>query len=166
MQARPRRWVLFLAVALKPIAAVAGPFEDARDAYFSGDVEDGSGSRVDMIASLVGIGWVPTDKDLLITLVQYLWSYRKDAMERRVSQTVPRLIYIRKLPGFSGWAKADIKMVVDHSAEEEFSTALEAQLGHRVSSGWGVYAEAFIGNSVLGTNAYDYGAGIGIRFMY
>ncbi len=105
MQARPRRWVLFLAVALKPIAAVAGPFEDGRDAYFSGDVEDGSGSGIDMIAPLAGIGWVPKNKDLLITLVQYLWSYRKDALARQVSQTGPRLIYIRKLPGFSGWAE-------------------------------------------------------------
>ena len=42
----------------------------------------------------------------------------------------------------------------------------EAQLGHMVSSIWGVYAEAFVGNSVLDTNAYDYGAGNGIRFMY
>lgn len=99
-------------------------------------------------------------------MVQYFWSYREEALAQQLSQTGPRLIYIRKLPGIKGWAKADLKTVIDHLADEEFSATFEAQLGHMVSPGWGVYAEALVGDSVVDTDAYDWGLCVGIRVMY
>jgi hypothetical protein len=40
-----------------------------------GDLKEGTGSGADVIAPLVGIGWVPDDKNTIITLVQYNQSY-------------------------------------------------------------------------------------------
>ncbi len=40
-----------------------------------GDFKDGTGSGSDQIAPLAGIGWIPTDLDFIITLVQYFHSY-------------------------------------------------------------------------------------------
>lgn len=57
-------------------------------------------------------------------------------------------------------------MVIDHQTDEEYSATFEAQLGHMVSPGWGVYAEALVGDSVVDTDAYDWGLGVGNRFIY
>ncbi|MEE8303554.1 MAG: hypothetical protein V3S24_14095, partial [Candidatus Tectomicrobia bacterium] len=43
-----------------------------------GDVEKGTGSGTDQIAPLAGIGWLLTEKDFVITLVQYFHSYDED----------------------------------------------------------------------------------------
>jgi len=35
-----------------------------------------------------------------------------------------------------------------------------------VADSIGIYVDGFVGDSVLDTNAYDMGIGIGLRFMY
>ena len=131
-----------------------------------GDFKEGTGSGADIIAPLAGIGWVPTDMDFIITLVQYFHSYSTHDGGSDVRSTGPRLIYIRKIPQIGGWLKADLKMLIDHEDDDDFSSTLEVQLGKMFTPRIGVYGEGFIGDEVLDTNAYDWGLGLGIRFMY
>ncbi len=128
-----------------------------------GDLDKGTGSGVDMIAPLVGVGWLPTDKDFVITLVQYFHSYDEDAGAAKVRQTGPRLIYIRSIPDIKGWAKVDWKGVIDHEKDEEFSSTIELQLGHMLTKRFGVYGEFL---SEIDSDAFDWGVGLAIRFMY
>ena len=131
-----------------------------------GSAKDGTGSGTDQIAPLAGIGWLPTDKDFIITLVQYFHSYREAAGVGNVRKTGPRLIYIRTLPSIKGWGKVDLKTSIDHEDSNDFTQTLEFQLGTSVSERINVYGEVFVGDSVLRTDAYDAGVGVGLRFLY
>ncbi len=128
-----------------------------------GDFDKGTGSGTDMIAPLVGVGWLPTDKDYVITLVQYFHSYSEDSGAGKVRQTGPRLIYIRAIPDIRGWAKADWKGVIDHENDEEFSSTIELQLGHMFTRRIGIYGEFL---SEIDSDEYDWGVGLGLRIMY
>ncbi|MDH3595446.1 MAG: hypothetical protein OEM93_11400 [Rhodospirillales bacterium] len=131
-----------------------------------GKTRDGTGSGSDQIAPLIGIGWQLTDDDFVITLVQYFHSYDEDDGFEDVRKTGPRLIYIRKLPAIKGWGKIDLKTSIDHEDGNDFTQTLELQLGTMVADSIGIYVDGFVGDSVLDTNAYDMGIGIGLRFMY
>ncbi len=130
-----------------------------------GDLKDGTGSGSDQIAPLVGIGWIPTEMDFVITLVQYFYSYDTHDGGSKVRKTGPRLIYIRKIPQIGGWLKADYKGEIDHK-DDDYSSVLELQLGSMFTPRIGAYVEAFLGDSVFSTDAYNYSLGLGIRFMY
>jgi hypothetical protein len=132
-----------------------------------GDFEEGTGTGADQIAPLAGIGWVPNDKNFIVTLVQYFHSYETDnAFEGDIRQTAPRLIWIRSLPTIGGWFKADLKMSIDHEDDENFEQTLELQLGKMISPKWGFYGEILVGDDALDSSAYDLGVGIGVRMMY
>ena len=132
-----------------------------------GDFEKGTGSGADSIAPLAGIGWVPDDRNFIITLVQYFYSYDTDnARDEDVRETAPRLIWIRSLPELGGWFKADLKMSIDHEDDENFDQVLELQLGKMVSKSVGFYGEVFLGDDVLDSNAYNYSVGAAVRVMY
>ena len=131
-----------------------------------GKSRDGTGTGTDQIAPLIGIGWLPTDDDFVITLVQYFYSYDEDDGFDEVRKTGPRLIYIRALPSIKGWGKLDLKTSIDHEDDNDFTQTLEFQLGTMVSDRIGIYGDAFVGDSVLDTDAYDMGIGIGLRFLY
>ena len=131
-----------------------------------GDLKDGTGSGSDQIAPLGGIGWIPTDMDFIITLVQYFYSYDTHDGGPKVRKTGPRLIYIRKIPQIGGWFKADYKGEIDHKDDEDYSSVLELQLGSMFTPRIGAYLEGFLGDSVFSTDAYNYSLGLGIRFMY
>ena len=132
-----------------------------------GDFKKGTGTGADSIAPLVGIGWIPDDKNFIITLVQYFHSYDTDsAREGDVRETAPRLIWIRKLPDIGGWFKADLKMSIDHEDDENFNQILELQLGKMLSPRLGIYGELLLGDDVLDSNAYNVGGGLALRFMY
>lgn len=131
-----------------------------------GDFDKGTGSGVDIIAPLAGIGWVPTEMDFVITLVQFFASYRQYDGAPQVRTTGPRLIYIRKIPQIGGWFKADWKGSINHKDSNDFSSTLEFQLGKMFTPRVGMYGEAFIGDEVLETDAFDWGLGLGVRFMY
>ena len=131
-----------------------------------GDFEEGTGSGSDQIAPLVGIGWIPTEMDFIITLVQYFYSYDTHDGGPKVRKTGPRLIYIRKMPQIGGWFKADYKGEIDHEDGEDYSSVLELQLGKMFTPRIGAYVEGFIGDDVLSADAYNKAVGVGIRFMY
>ena len=132
-----------------------------------GDFDKGTGTGADSIAPLAGIGWVPDDRNFIITLVQYFYSYDTDsAREEDVRETAPRLIWIRSLPELGGWFKADLKMSIDHEDDENFDQVLELQLGKMVSKSVGFYGEVFLGDDVLDSNAYNYAVGGAVRVMY
>ncbi|MDJ0948603.1 MAG: hypothetical protein QNJ94_06755 [Alphaproteobacteria bacterium] len=131
-----------------------------------GSNQRGTGLGTDQIGPLVGIGWLPTDQDFIITLVQYFHSYREAANVEKVRKTGPRLIYIRKLPAINGWGKIDLKTSIDHEDSNDFTQTLELQLGTSVSERINVFGEVFVGDSVLRTDAFDAGVGIGLRFLY
>ena len=131
-----------------------------------GDFDEGTGTGADLIAPLLGIGWVPTQADFIVTLVQYFHSYDTDSSASKVRQTAPRLIWIRKLPSIGGWFKADYKASINHEADEDYTSTLELQLGKMFTPRVGLYGEILIGDEVLNTNAFDFGLGIGTRFMY
>ena len=57
-------------------------------------------------------------------------------------------------------------MSIDHEDDNDFTQTLELQLGTMFTDRIGVYGEAFVGDSVLDTNAYDMGVGIGLRVTY
>ena len=132
-----------------------------------GDFEQGTGTGADKIAPLVGIGWVPNEKNFIVTLVQYFHSYDTDnAFQGDVRETAPRLIWIRSLPNIGGWFKADLKMSIDHEDGDNFDQTLELQLGKMITPKWGFYGEILVGDDMLDSNAYNVGAGIGIRMLY
>ena len=131
-----------------------------------GKFRDGTGTGADQIAPLTGIGWQPTDDDFVVTLIQYFHSYHVNDGVEQVRKTGPRLIYIRALPSIKGWGKVDLKASIDHKDDNDFTETLELQLGTMVSDRIGIYGEAFVGDNVLDTDAYDMGIGIGLRFMY
>ncbi len=131
-----------------------------------GKFRDGTGTGTDQIAPLIGVGWLLTDDDVVITLVQYFYSYDENGGAEDVRTTGPRLIYVRKLLLIKGWGKVDLKTSIDHEDDNDFTQTLEFQLGAMVSDRIGVYGETFVGDSVLDTNAYNWGMGIGLRFLY
>jgi hypothetical protein len=131
-----------------------------------GDFDDGTGTGSDQIAPLIGIGWIPTEGVFLVTLLQYFHSYNTDDNAPDVRRTGPRIIYIRALPDLGGWFKVDFKAQIDHENDDEFTETLELQLGKMFNPHVGAYAEVFVGDWVLDTDAYDMGAGVGVRFMY
>ena len=131
-----------------------------------GDSSKGTGTGTDQISALTGIGWLFTEEEFVLTLVQYFHSYDEDSGFDDVRKTGPRLIYIRKLPAIKGWGKIDLKGSIDHEDSNDFTQTLELQLGTMVTDRVGLYGEAFVGDDVLDTNAYDLGVGIGLRFLY
>ena len=132
-----------------------------------GDFKKGTGTGADSIAPLVGIGWIPDDRNFIITLVQYFHSYDTDSARKEdVRETAPRLIWIRTLPDIGGWFKADLKMSIDHEDDENFNQILELQLGKMLSPRIGIYGELLLGDDVLDSNAYNIGGGLALRFMY
>jgi hypothetical protein len=131
-----------------------------------GKTRDGTGTGTDQIGPFTGIGWSLTDDDFVITLVQYFHSYDEDDGFEEVRRTAPRLIYIRKLPSIKGWGKVDLKTSIEHEDDNDFRQTLELQLGTMVSDRIGIYGDAFVGDSVLDTDAYDMGFGIGLRVLY
>ncbi len=131
-----------------------------------GKTRDGTGTGTDQIAPLVGIGWLPTDKEFIVTLVQYFHSYDEDDGFDDVRATGPRLIYIRNLPSINGWGTVDLKTLIDHEDDNDFTQTLELQLGTMVSDRIGVFSEVFVGDTVLDTDEYDMGVGVGLRILY
>ena len=132
-----------------------------------GDLKEGTGTGADIIAPLAGIGWAPNDENFIVTLIQYYHSYETDSARKDdVRETGPRLIWIRSLPEIKGWFKADLKMLINHEDDNDFSQTMELQFGKMFTPGVGAYAELLLGDDVLDTNAYNIGGGLGVRFMH
>lgn len=131
-----------------------------------GDFEDGTGEGADIVAPLAGIGWIPSERTSLVTLLRYLYSYDEDDNAPQVRQTEPRVIFLRKIQRVDGWFKADYRMLIDHDDDNDFSSTLELQLGKMLTPGFGLYYEYLLGDAVLKSDAYDWAVGLGARFVF
>ena len=122
------------------------------------NTDKGIGSGGDLIAPLVAVtltrrpGWV------FIPLLQHFISYSGDD----VSLTALRLIAIQTLPK-KAWIKYDLILPFDWENDTTPATA-EAQLGMMFKKGFGTYVDVLAG--VGSDRPYDWGVGVGARFVY
>lgn len=164
----------FKELSLKPILLTPGELFGFKTKYALGvewlkdlgDVTDGTGSGSDKIAPLVGVAWVVSPKDTVITLAQYFHSYTEDTGVAKVRQTGPRIIWLHSFPQSNSWLRVDWKGVIDHEASNDFSSTLELQLGKMLRPKFGVYGELLLGDDVFDTDAYDIGFTVAARVLY
>ena len=129
-----------------------------------GDVDDGIGTGTDQIAPLFGAGWLFSERNFLITLVQYFHSVSEDDNAEKVRITGPRLIWIHKIPSIRGWLKVDEKFAIDHEDDNHTSNIIEIQLGRMFTPSIGGYVEYL--NNNAGVRTYDDGLGVGLRITF
>jgi hypothetical protein len=121
------------------------------------NIDEGIGFGGDQIAPLVGLalsqpGWV------FIPLLQHFISYSGDD----INQTAVRLIAIQSLPKKT-WLKYDLKVPFDWENHIIPATA-ELQLGKMLTKNFGAYADVLAG--IGSDRPYDWGVGLGVRFLY
>ena len=129
-----------------------------------GDVDDGIGSGTDQVAPLFGAGWLFSERNFLITLVQYFHSVSEDDNAEKVRVTGPRLIWIFKIPDIQGWLKVDNKFSINHEDDNHTSNIIEIQLGRMFTPSIGGYVEYL--NNTGGYHQYDDGLGVGLRITF
>lgn len=122
------------------------------------NADKGIGSDADVLSPFTGVALAPRKDLIIIPLVQHYADYSGD----EVSITAGRLIGLWKLPkGY--WGKLDAKVPYDWD-NKSWPASAEIQLGRMFSTRFGLYLEALTG---VGTDrSYDWGAGIGLRFIY
>lgn len=111
-----------------------------------------------MISPFGGVALQATPDLMLIPLLQHYVEYDGD----EVNLTAARLIGLWKLDrGY--WGKLDAKLPYDWD-DEVFPASAEVQLGRMFNPRFGLYFEGLAG---LGNErAYNWGLGIGLRFIY
>jgi hypothetical protein len=124
-----------------------------------GNDQKGIGSGSDQIAPFTGLALMSDKGLVLIPLVQHFIEYSGDD----VSTTALRLIGIQKLPE-RYWLKLDAKIPVEWENDNKIPATTELQLGKMIASRFGVYVDGLFG--VGGDRPYDWGTGVGLRFMY
>ena len=124
-----------------------------------GHDDKGIGSGSDQIAPLVGLALVPREGTVLIPLLQHFEGFNGEDF----STTALRLIGIEALPN-NYWFKLDAIIPVDWENDNEIPATVELQFGKNFSPSFGAYAEGLFG--VGGDRSYDWGFGIGVRFIY
>jgi hypothetical protein len=122
------------------------------------NADKGIGLDSDVISPFCGVA-IQASADLtLIPLVQHYVEYSGD----EVSLTAARLIGLWKLSqGY--WGKLDAKLPYDWDNEIAPASA-EVQFGRMFNPRFGLYLEGLAG--IGDDRAYDWGAGIGLRFIY
>lgn len=124
-----------------------------------GNDDKGIGSGADQIAPLAGVAFIPQPGTTLIPLVQHFVSYSGED----VNQTAFRLIGLQKLPN-QFWGKLDAKLPVDWENDNELPASVELQLGRMFAPSFGVYVDGLLG--IGDDRPYDYGVGLGLRYVY
>lgn len=124
-----------------------------------GNDRKGIGSGSDQIAPFTGLALMSDKGLVLIPLVQHFMEYSGDD----VSTTAFRLIGIQKLPE-RYWLKLDAKIPVDWENDNAIPASAEVQLGKMFTKSFGTYVDGLAG--IGADRPYDWGAGLGIRFMY
>ena len=128
-----------------------------------GDFSDGTGTGADLIAPLAAIAWALPADNTVITLAQHFRSVNEDSDAPDVELTALRLIWLKSLEGRM-WFKLDNKFLIDHEHSDSTSNTTELQLGKMLTPGFGIYTDALYRTG--GFKQYDWGLGVGLRFMY
>ncbi len=121
--------------------------------------DKGIGFGADQIAPFFGLALVKKPGWVFIPLVQHFIDYSGED----VNTTALRLIVLQTLPA-KAWLKYDIKVPIDWEHDNDILSTVEAQLGKMFTKGFGVYADALAG--IGGERPYDWGVGVGARFVY
>ena len=122
------------------------------------NTREGIGFGGDQIAPLVGLA-LSKPEWVLIPLIQHFVSYSGDD----INQTAFRLIAIQKLPK-KVWLKYDLKVPVDWENDNDIPATAELQLGKMLTKSFGTYADFLAG--IGSDRPYDWGVGVGVRFLY
>ena len=120
--------------------------------------DKGIGTGSDQIAPLAGLAFVKGDT-VLVPLIQHFISYSGPD----VSTTSIRLIAIQSLEN-NYWVKLDAKIPFEWENDNAIPATAEVQFGKMFTSSFGLYADANAG--IGGDKPYDWGIGLGVRFMY
>ncbi|MEH6549308.1 MAG: hypothetical protein V7711_16140 [Pseudomonadales bacterium] len=122
------------------------------------NVDKGIGGGSDFLSPFVGLAFAHPSGLSLVPLVQHYSEYSGN----KVNLTAFRLIGIKSLSkGY--WFKLDAKVPFDWENDTVPASA-EVQLGRTFSPGLAAYLDGFAG---LGSDRpYDWGLGIGLRFVY
>ena len=120
--------------------------------------DKGIGTGSDQIAPLAGLAFVKGNT-VLVPLVQHFLSYNGPD----VSTTSFRFIGIQSLEN-NYWAKLDAKIPFEWENDNAIPATVEVQFGKMFTSSFGLYADANAG--IGGDKPYDWGIGLGVRFVY
>lgn len=128
-----------------------------------GDFSDGTGSGTDQIGPFAAIAWALPGNNTVITLGQYFVSYDEDSDAPDVERTALRVIWLKQLENRM-WFKLDDKFIIDHENGDSTSNTVELQLGKMFNPKFGLYGDLLYQTG--GWQQYDWGVGVGVRFMY
>jgi len=124
----------------------------------AGNTDKGIGTGSDQAALF--IGWsMSRENTVLVPLIQHFVEYDGP----QVNQTSFRLIGIQSLPN-NYWGKMDAKIPVDWENDNAIPATTEIQFGKMLSQSFGMYADVLVG--IGADRPYDWGVGVGLRFMY
>ncbi|MEH6592807.1 MAG: hypothetical protein V7746_21245, partial [Halioglobus sp.] len=124
------------------------------------DNEDkGIGQDSNTLLPFIGAALILRPGTTLIPLLQH----ELDFDGEDVNVTSFRLLALQTLPNDT-WFKLDAILAVDWENDRETPSFAELQYGHQFTPTFGVYAEGMVG--IGGYKPYDWGLGMGIRFVY
>ncbi len=110
-----------------------------------------------------GLGLNLSEYGFFALVVQYIHSYSEEDDAPDVNATASRLLFVRALEEFNGWARAEFRSTIDHENDDKFSLEGELQLGKIIADNVGLFAEIRV---PLRSQPFDYGVGIGLRVLY
>ncbi len=123
------------------------------------NTDQGIGTGGDQLAPLVGLALTRKPGWVFIPLLQHFLSYRGED----VNKTATRLIAIQSLEN-AKWLKYDLIVPFDWENDNAIPATAEVQFGKMYNKQFGLYADIKAG---LGSDRpFDWGAGIGARFVY
>jgi hypothetical protein len=131
-----------------------------------GDAQGGTGAGNDRIAPMIGIRWQMGEDDAITFMGRYFYSYRDDRGVDQTRESQGRVLWVHQIPDANAWFRADYRMNFDHEDGNDKATTVELQIGKLVTDHVGIYIEAFLGDSLLDTNSYDHGLGVGMRWVF
>ena len=127
--------------------------------YDFDNTDKGIGAGSNILSPFIGLAFAHRSGLSLIPLVQHYAEYSGT----ETNTTAFRLIGLKPL-NHGYWIKLDAKIPVDWENDNAVPASAEFQLGRMIRPGLGLYADGFVG---LGSDRpYDWGLGIGIRFLY
>ena len=118
----------------------------------------GIGFGADQFAPFVGVALVRKPGWVFIPLVQQFISYNGTD----INTTAARVIALQTLPK-QAWVKYDVIVPFDWENDIIPATA-EAQLGRMFKKNFGAYMDVLFG--IGDDRPYDWGVGVGVRFLY